>query len=68
MVKGDNLNSTASSVATFLDDGRSMQSYSNPMMLSESKQQYEGSGYGLVGSNFMKSPMYSDGKVYSSLG
>lgn len=27
IVKGDNLNSTASSVATFLDDGKSLQSF-----------------------------------------
>ena len=36
-MKGDNLNSTASSVATFLDDGKSIQSYQNQMTLSDNK-------------------------------
>lgn len=61
--KGENFSQSGNS---YNDDGKSMNSYTNQMAFSESKGGY-GQSLGFAQQQ-MKSPNYSESKVYSSIG
>jgi hypothetical protein len=71
-MKLDNVSSTASSMATFDNDGKSFNSFNNQMAYSEMKHgggAMDNSNGNFVGQqSYGKSPLYSDGKIYSSMG